>query len=108
MWKFTRFNVGCERRGVVSLPPGERTLVPFGQESGWPPEPVWTLQKRMKPRLAIFRTVIPREITDINNNSLSDIRYTCVYLFITMKYKQLEIIEEVCPISSPFFKSQIS
>jgi len=44
----------------------------------------------------------------MNNNSLSDVRYTRVYLFITMKCKQLEIIEEVCWISSLFFKSQIS
>jgi hypothetical protein len=89
--------------GVVSLPPGERTLVPFGQESGWPPEPVWTFQKRMKPRLAIFRTVIPQDITDINNNSLSDIRYTCVYLYITMKCKQLEIIKKSVPNIVPIF-----
>jgi len=58
--------------------------------------------KWLKPRLTMFRTGIPREIKDMNNNSLSDVRYTCVYLFITMKCKQLEIIEEVCRISPHF------
>jgi hypothetical protein len=85
-------------------PPGGKTLAPFGQQSGWPPDAVWTLQNG----LAMFRIVILCEITDMNNNSLSDVRYTRVYLFITMKCKQLEIIEEVCRIPSPFFKSQIS
>jgi hypothetical protein len=111
MWKFTGVNVGCGRGGVVNSPPPprrERTLVPFGQQSGWPPDPAWMLQNGWKPRLAMFRIVILREITDMNNNGLSDVRYTCVYLFITIKCKQLEIIHEVCRIPSPFFKSQIS
>jgi len=72
------------------------------------PRPSLDAPKWMKTLLAMFRTVIPREITDMSNNSLGDVRYTCVYLFITKKCKQLEIIEEVCRITSPFFKSQIS